>query len=169
MIEFQGKVSSVAETLLASVKGASFCLPPPVSGVQMQRVLFDSINFEHDQPTTATVFQHHPWRAKEGTTIDKLQTQIVIAGTIDFVRVQAIQAASNELVSSEARLKADLGFDIDCVVSPADGSPVITLRWKSAARVRVHVRLDLEELESYRVLEPPQLKLPRPQARSTQT
>ncbi|WP_159965147.1 hypothetical protein, partial [Caballeronia terrestris] len=96
--------------------------------VQMQRVLFDSISFEHDQPTTATVFQHDPWRANEGTTIDTLQTQIVIAGTIDFVRVQAIQAAPNKLVPSEARLKADLGFDIDCVVSPADGNPVITRR-----------------------------------------
>jgi hypothetical protein len=103
MIEFQGKVSSVAATLLASVKGASFCLPPPVSGVQMQRVLFDSINFEHDQPTTATVFQHHPWRAKEGTTIDKLQTQIVIAGTIDFVRVQAIQAERAGVIRGEAQ------------------------------------------------------------------
>jgi hypothetical protein len=133
MIEFQAKVSAVAETLLASLKGAPFCLPPPSYGVQLQRVLFDSVSFAHDQQTTATIFQHDPYRANEGTTIDVLQTQVVITGTIDFVRVQAIQDAPNQLVASEARLKADLTFDIDCVVSPADGNPVITRR-----SVRVH-------------------------------
>src|SRR6516162_8359305 len=101
MIEFQVKVSAVAETLLASLKGAPFCPPPPNYGVQLQRVLFNSVRFAHDQQTTTTIFGPTLYGANEGTTINVLQTQVVITGTIDFVRVQAIQDAPNQLVASE--------------------------------------------------------------------
>jgi len=129
VIEFQVQVSVVEATLLSALKGAPFCLPKPSFGVQLQRVLFQSVSIAHDAPTKATVFQHDRWISPDpaGVTIDTLQTQVVVGAAVDLVRVQAIQDSPNELVPSEIRLQLELVFDIDCVID-GDGNPVITRR-----------------------------------------
>ncbi|KWI27414.1 hypothetical protein WT71_17710 [Burkholderia stagnalis] len=116
-------------TLLSALKGAPFCLPKPSFGVQLQRVLFQSVSIAHDAPTTATVFQHDRWMSPDpaGVTIETLQTQVFVGAAVDLVRVQAIQDSPNGLVPSEIRLQLELAFDIDCVID-GDGNPVITRR-----------------------------------------
>jgi hypothetical protein len=127
-IEFQVRASTLAQSLIASLRAHPRCLPPPVAGQQLQRVRFRSASVRNVKQSSFRIWQqmgpHDQGLGFEW--VPGITPQLAVAVTVDLAALAAIAAQPNQLVVTESH-DATLVFDLECEPSAPSGWLEITV------------------------------------------
>jgi hypothetical protein len=114
-VELQVRADKFARSILTAIRSRPFCLPPPVAGLQLQRVHFLDAQLRHDQTKSFQVWlTMGPWdQGLPWTWIEGKQVQLELSVLADLTFSTTIDANPNQFIGHEYQVPVTLVLDLD--------------------------------------------------------
>jgi hypothetical protein len=128
--EVQVRATTLAQSVLTSLRQHPQCLPPAELGLQLQRVRLKSAALRNNK-TSSFQIDREMGSHDQGlgwVWIEGRQVQLAVDVTIDVAQTATIAANPNKLVASELSADVTVVFDLDAAVANAPGWVEVSYR-----------------------------------------